>query len=137
VEEFMLWEMERVAHTIAHTDEYKPNCGVVVMDFLVGIQDSRVIIEWGPGRRLEAKNAFFGAPRGTTGLTFALPAPPALFALAAARRRRGRPRWACGGMGRNTHCLLLIAPQVRHGYITPDMPGYTRLVAGMREGGPC
>ncbi|GBF91814.1 nudix hydrolase chloroplastic-like [Raphidocelis subcapitata] len=60
VEEFVLWDLERVAHVIAHTDDYKPNCGVVVMDFLV-----------------------------------------------------------------------------RHGYITPDMPGYTRLVAGMREGGPC
>lgn len=56
----MLWDLERVAHVIAHTDDYKPNCGVVVMDFLV-----------------------------------------------------------------------------RHGYITPDMNGYARLIAGMREGGPC
>ena len=34
VEEFMLWDLDKVAHVIAHTDDYKPNCGVVVMDFL-------------------------------------------------------------------------------------------------------
>jgi hypothetical protein len=35
VEEFMLWDLAEVARVIAHTDDYKPNCGVVVMDFLV------------------------------------------------------------------------------------------------------
>ncbi|KIY91613.1 Nudix hydrolase 20, partial [Monoraphidium neglectum] len=34
VEEFMLWDLPKVADVIAHTDDYKPNCGVVVMDFL-------------------------------------------------------------------------------------------------------
>jgi hypothetical protein len=32
----MLWDLPKVADVIAHTDDYKPNCGVVVMDFLVG-----------------------------------------------------------------------------------------------------
>lgn len=55
----MLWDMAKVAHVIAHTDDYKPNCGVVVMDFLA-----------------------------------------------------------------------------RHGYMSADLKGYTRLLAGMRQGGP-
>lgn len=42
VEEFMLWDLARVAEVMAHTDDYKPNCGVVVMDFLVS-HDSGII----------------------------------------------------------------------------------------------
>lgn len=42
VEEFMLWDLPKVAHVIAHTDDYKPNCGVVVMDFLVSHRRHRV-----------------------------------------------------------------------------------------------
>ena len=40
VEEFMLWDLPHVAHVIAHSDDYKPNCGVVVMDFLVSHDSS-------------------------------------------------------------------------------------------------
>jgi hypothetical protein len=35
----MLWDLPRVADVIANTDDYKPNCGVVVMDFLVRPSD--------------------------------------------------------------------------------------------------
>jgi isopentenyldiphosphate isomerase len=35
VEEFMLWPLERVAETVRTTQQYKPNCCIVVADFLV------------------------------------------------------------------------------------------------------
>ena len=35
VSEFMLWDLPRVAAVIAAGDEYKPNCGLVVVDFFV------------------------------------------------------------------------------------------------------
>jgi isopentenyldiphosphate isomerase len=34
VEEFMLWPLERVAETVRTTREYKPNCAIVICDFL-------------------------------------------------------------------------------------------------------
>lgn len=35
VEEFMLWDLERVAGVISGSQEYKPNCCLVIIDFLV------------------------------------------------------------------------------------------------------
>lgn len=35
VEEFALWPIERVAHTVATTTEFKTNCNLVIIDFLV------------------------------------------------------------------------------------------------------
>jgi isopentenyldiphosphate isomerase len=35
VEEFMRWPLERVAETVRTTREYKPNCCIVIVDFLV------------------------------------------------------------------------------------------------------
>ena len=35
VAEFMLWPIERVMRTIAETDEFKPNCNLVIIDFLI------------------------------------------------------------------------------------------------------
>lgn len=35
VEEFMLWPVEKVAEIIQTTQEYKPNCALVVVDFLI------------------------------------------------------------------------------------------------------
>lgn len=40
----MLWDLAEVARVVAHTDDYKPNCGVVVMDFLV-----RAVAMWRGG----------------------------------------------------------------------------------------
>lgn len=35
VEDFMLWDIEKVMATIAETDEFKLNCNLVIIDFLV------------------------------------------------------------------------------------------------------
>jgi hypothetical protein len=35
VEEFMLWDLERVAGVISGSEEYKPNCCLVIIDFLI------------------------------------------------------------------------------------------------------
>lgn len=35
VEEFMLWDLDRVAGVISGSQEYKPNCCLVIIDFLV------------------------------------------------------------------------------------------------------
>jgi len=35
VDAFYLWDMQRVHHTVEHTDEFKFNCALVVIDFLV------------------------------------------------------------------------------------------------------
>eukprot|EP00775_Hariotina_reticulata_P008480 gene8480-8662_t len=35
VEEFMLWDLEKVAAVIVGSQEYKPNCCLVVIDFLI------------------------------------------------------------------------------------------------------
>lgn len=35
VEEFMLWDLEKVAAVIVESQEYKPNCCLVVIDFLI------------------------------------------------------------------------------------------------------
>jgi hypothetical protein len=35
VDEFMLWDVSKVSEVIANTDEYKPNCALVIMDFLI------------------------------------------------------------------------------------------------------
>jgi hypothetical protein len=35
VEEFMLWDMQKVASVISSSTEYKPNCCLVIIDFLV------------------------------------------------------------------------------------------------------
>ncbi|QDZ19600.1 NUDIX hydrolase [Chloropicon primus] len=35
VEEFMLWPVERVMATVLETDEFKQNCNLVILDFLV------------------------------------------------------------------------------------------------------
>ena len=35
VAEFMLWPIERVMQTIAETDDFKPNCNLVIIDFLI------------------------------------------------------------------------------------------------------
>lgn len=35
VEEFMLWDLERVASVISGSDDYKPNCCLVIIDFLI------------------------------------------------------------------------------------------------------
>jgi hypothetical protein len=34
VQEFMLWDLERVAAVVSGSDEYKPNCCLVIIDFL-------------------------------------------------------------------------------------------------------
>lgn len=31
-------------------------------------------------------------------------------------------------------CLVIIDWLIRHGYLTPDMPGYCELLAGLRSG---
>jgi hypothetical protein len=59
VEEFMLWDVEAVAEVLSSGDAYKPNCGLVIIDFFV-----------------------------------------------------------------------------RHGFISPDEPGYVDLVAALRQGAP-
>lgn len=35
VEEFMLWDLDRVAGVISGSDDYKPNCCLVIIDFLI------------------------------------------------------------------------------------------------------
>lgn len=35
VEEFMLWPVEQVARVVADTKQYKPNCCMVIVDFLI------------------------------------------------------------------------------------------------------
>jgi hypothetical protein len=35
VEEFMLWDLQQVASVISSSMQYKPNCCLVVIDFLV------------------------------------------------------------------------------------------------------
>jgi hypothetical protein len=35
VEEFMLWDMQKVASVISGSTEYKPNCCLVIIDFMV------------------------------------------------------------------------------------------------------
>mmetsp|Transcript_36307 Transcript_36307/g.102305 ORF Transcript_36307/g.102305 Transcript_36307/m.102305 type:complete len:188 (+) Transcript_36307:1-564(+) len=35
VESFMLWDVERVKDAVAGTDDFKPNCNLVILDFLV------------------------------------------------------------------------------------------------------
>jgi hypothetical protein len=35
VEEFMLWPVERVAEVVAGSTEYKDNCTLVIIDFLL------------------------------------------------------------------------------------------------------
>jgi hypothetical protein len=35
VEEFYLWPIERVAQIVRESDEFKPNCSLVVIDFLI------------------------------------------------------------------------------------------------------
>ena len=45
VQEFMLWPMERVAQVVRDTREYKPNCCLVIIDFLI----RRGAIEARPG----------------------------------------------------------------------------------------
>ena len=35
VSEFMLWDLPRIAQAMAFTDEYKPNCCLVIIDFLI------------------------------------------------------------------------------------------------------
>jgi hypothetical protein len=35
VEEFMLWDMLKVASVISSSTEYKPNCCLVIIDFMV------------------------------------------------------------------------------------------------------
>lgn len=35
VEEFMLWDLDRVASVMSTSEEYKPNCCLVIIDFLI------------------------------------------------------------------------------------------------------
>ncbi len=35
VEEFMLWPIEKVAEVVATTTEFKSNCNIVIIDFLI------------------------------------------------------------------------------------------------------
>jgi hypothetical protein len=35
VEEFMLWPVQRVAELVASTTEFKINCNLVIIDFMV------------------------------------------------------------------------------------------------------
>ena len=35
VDEFMLWPLEQVAETVRETSEFKFNCNLVILDFLV------------------------------------------------------------------------------------------------------
>lgn len=104
----MLWDLHKVAHVIAHTDEYKPNCGVVVMDFLVRITTA---LDLKSRQGTSVNFAFTGrAAPDTTCLLHTHTATPAAGAAWVHHARHAGLYAAGGGIPGGRSCLTRRGP---------------------------